>query len=128
MVENSLGIGTFQRIVVDGPQPRGRVVFQFVEDVGGVGAELRRWPRDATRCPREPGRYAWEAHRSVRGVHGLEHADGVEVRIVEQRAGCIERRGRYLEFAKQRQPLARRALFYRLGQQAIDSVDLPRTL
>src|ERR1700747_2310079 len=110
MVENSLGIETFQRIVFDGTQPRGILAFQFVEDVGGVGAELRRRPRDTTPSSGEPGGYAREAHRSVRGVDGLEHADGVEMRIVEQRAGCIERRGRYLEFAKQRQPLARRAL------------------
>src|ERR1700685_607234 len=72
MVENSLGIATFERVVFDGPQPGSLLAFQFVEDLGGVGAQLWRRPRNATRCPGKPGGYARGAHRSVRGVHGLE--------------------------------------------------------
>ena len=57
-------------------------------------AELRRRSRDPARCLREPGGYAREAHRPVRGVERLEHTDGVEMWIVEQRAGWVQWRGR----------------------------------
>jgi len=67
-------------------------------------------------CPGKPGGYAREAHRPVRGVHGLEHADGVEMRIVVTRRLACERRGRYLEVRRAAPPATlRRALFHRLG-------------
>ena len=47
------------------------------------------------------------AHRPVRGVHRLEQPDRVQVRMVEQRVGCVQRRGGDFELAEQRQPLLR---------------------
>src|SRR6516225_3705064 len=106
MFENSLGIDVCERVVFGGARPRSHVNRQveLVEDLCAVGAELWRRPGNATRRPREPGWYARGAHRSVRGVHCLEPAYGLEMRISEPHVGRVQSRGRYLACTEQPQP------------------------